>query len=439
MVTSKPIGSRNQRHVVLFSTAVGSATKLRFGAAPESSTWVPERTERTRIWELSALFHCSIVGTCLSTGDVRHLLTRLGVEGARELSEHEIHVSAVQLAACNDFGGKLLNKTLDKKHHAHVARYAKAKASDDVLAMWQTSLKDGDIPGAYWAAMTHPATTDAVLRKIFDDVHMLSHLVGAANRADLKRLRELEQANEALAEKVRKQQQQLRDAVVGRDALIADLQRQLATRSFAAAKPSPDAVVTPPPSVSSETLHPHLIDRLAKLGRRGERLAIRVEALTRDLQSERKLREVGDRERERLLGEIQSLEAGYDRVESDDGATSDLAGRTILYVGGRTHHIPRLRSATIMMDAVFVHHDGGDECASRLITPMIGRADLVMFPVDCVSHEAVGILKKTCRQLGKPYVALRSSGLASFLNGVRATAIGRDRDRKSADALSEAL
>src|SRR5262249_56449253 len=37
-----------------------------------------------------------------------------------------------------------------------------------------------------------------IVNRVFGDVHMLSHLVGAANRADIRRLRELKQDNVAL-------------------------------------------------------------------------------------------------------------------------------------------------------------------------------------------------------------------------------------------------
>ena len=49
----------------------------------------------------------------------------------------------------------------------------------------------GVIPSAYWATVTHHATTQALVREAFADVHMGSHLVGTAHRADIRRLREL--------------------------------------------------------------------------------------------------------------------------------------------------------------------------------------------------------------------------------------------------------
>jgi len=58
-------------------------------------------------------------------------------------------------------------------------------------------------------------------------VHMLSHLVGAANRADIRRLCDLEQRNAALEAKLSLQQEALHRAVVTRDASIDDLRDAL--------------------------------------------------------------------------------------------------------------------------------------------------------------------------------------------------------------------
>jgi len=38
----------------------------------------PSRPRRTRIWELGSNLHCSIIGTCLSTAELRHVLVQIG-------------------------------------------------------------------------------------------------------------------------------------------------------------------------------------------------------------------------------------------------------------------------------------------------------------------------------------------------------------------------
>lgn len=68
-----------------------------------------------------------------------------------------------------------------------------------------------------------------------------------------------------------------------------------------------------------------------------------------------------------------------------------------------------------LVRAAFLHHDGGVDDRSGLLAGLVSRADVVVFPVDCVSHEAVTIVKRLCRQTDKRYVPLRSSGTSSFV------------------------
>src|ERR1700726_2939472 len=39
-------------------------------------------TGRRKIWDFSTHLHCSIIGTCLSTGELRHFLSKLGLKEA---------------------------------------------------------------------------------------------------------------------------------------------------------------------------------------------------------------------------------------------------------------------------------------------------------------------------------------------------------------------
>jgi len=95
--------------------------------------------------------------------------------------------------------------------------------AEKLRALWSNAVERAEIPGGYWAVLTHPLSTEDLARQDFGEVHILSHLLGAANGADIRRLRELESENVALQEKVARQQSQLRDAIIRRDATIAGL------------------------------------------------------------------------------------------------------------------------------------------------------------------------------------------------------------------------
>ena len=68
--------------------------------------------------------------------------------------------------------------------------------------------------------------------------------------------------------------------------------------------------------------------------------------------------------------------------------------------------------------ARFLYHDGGIEHSSGLITSLVSRADRVLFPIDCVSHQAAFAIKRACRLLLKPYEPLRSGSLTCLISAL---------------------
>ncbi len=379
-------------------------------------------TRRRKIWDLAGNLHCSIIGTCLATAELRQILTKakLAAPGA---SDHELHGQGVMLAGRRDGAAKLLNKALDQRHRLAIKQLDAAEDEAGVRALWRQAVQRGEIPGAYWAVLTHPSTTQAVVREVFGEVHMLSHLVGAANRADIRRLCTLEAEKEELEAKVARQQAQLREAIVSRDVRIEQLGRALAAQMSAADPASSDPV-----EAASE--HAMLTRLVADLERRLEREAmLRQRAETRlataetALAEERKIATAAERRESDLRRELDALEASAAEAatahEAESAPAADLQGLALLYVGGRPNQVGRLRAAAESAAAEFLHHDGGIEERGGLLPGLISRADAVFFPVDCVSHDAMSLVKRLCRQAGKPYRPLRSSGLGSFLAALR--------------------
>jgi hypothetical protein len=377
--------------------------------------------QRTRIWDLHNSLHCSIVGTCLTTGELRRLLVRLKVLGAQTACDHDLHMLGVLLAARPQTGAKHLQKTLDRTHQRALNQFAKAKDAEAVCALWDTAMKRGDIPGAYWALLTHPASTDAMVKRAFGEVHMLSHLVGAANRADIQRLRKLEEDNAALAAKLERQQAQLRDGFTSRDETIRRLGNALARKAG-------DEIAEAGASDETRALTAALAERDRRLTQeltRRERLERRLGAVCGERDNANRALERSERASATLRSELTLIEseiAALLRQDEDQSAgTLDLRGLTVFYVGGRTNQTPQLKSLVERMNGRFLHHDGGLEHSAALIPGLISRADLAVFPVDCVSHDAVLSLKRVCRQLGKRYVPLRTSSLACLMSGLVAT------------------
>jgi hypothetical protein len=147
------------------------------------------RGRRPKIWDIAPSLHCSIIGTCLSAAELRQFFVRLGDANARTASDNVLHHSGVRAAGRHDLIGKLLNKALDNRHEATIRRFAKASDTTQVRGLWLEAFEQGNIPGGYWAVLTHPATDRPLIEEAFGQVHMLSHMVGSSNRIDIVRLR----------------------------------------------------------------------------------------------------------------------------------------------------------------------------------------------------------------------------------------------------------
>ena len=92
-----------------------------------------------------------------------------------------------------------------------------------------------------------------------------------------------------------------------------------------------------------------------------------------------------------------------------------------------------MRALSERSGALFLHHDGGIEERGGLLPGLVSRADAVLFPVDCVSHAAMSLVKRLCQQAGKPFVPLRSAGLAPFCAALGSTALLGLANRRETD------
>ena len=378
--------------------------------------------QRRKLWELASHLYCSIVGTCLSTTELRKVVAKFKGHELKGSSDLAIHEEAVKAAAHHDVASRLLHKALDRRHEATIKRFHKVQDMEAVRLLWEEALRSGDIPGAYWALLTHWASSPELIKSAFADVHMLSHLVGAANRADIRRLAALEAERAELALKVEKQQTQLRESIVARDATIRRLNGVLAEKiaQERSAAPNPRPQEQADEIMALRELVAALQQRLATEMTRRERTEQRHAMLRATLSEAQTALRDANVQAQQLSDELAAAEAqlsppqGID-VDSQRTLPAHLKGARLLYVGGRPGHIHRIRIFVEEAQAELLHHDGGVEERKGLLAGVVSRADAIFFPVDCVSHDTVAVLKRLCRQTGKPYLPLRSTSLTSFI------------------------
>lgn len=366
-------------------------------------------SQRRRTWDIPSTFHCSIIGTCLTTGELRQILLKAGQDDARTVTNHVLHGRGVRLAGQRDQAAKLLNKALDKRHESSIKHVPRQAGEDELRALWRESFDRGDISGAYWALLSHPGSPATLLRDIFGEVHMLSHLVGSASRLDIARLTRLERQLEQ--EKARGARQEVRlEAAAGERATLQQNIRQLEERAIQAEAVATSLTQRPrageaPPESSEAGRSGTLAKRLAEADEKGRALQREVEQL-RDLN-------------DAILRENKALEATITvHLGQVAQEAAERPSGPVLYVGGRRNLFDHLRAYAESRNVDLLLHDGGMEDSTTLLPTLVGQAATILFPVDHISHAAVSLVKRLCRDQGKSYLPLRSAGLSSFLTAI---------------------
>jgi hypothetical protein len=368
---------------------------------------------RRRLIDLSPATHCSLIGTCLSTAELRKILRKIIGDGIQSLSEHEVHKHGVQLCSQEGLPTKLLNKALEEKYAGIIRKLAQLKAESDIEAFWAQAKKEGQIEGAYWAIATHPAVSEAFFTRVFGDVHMLSHLVGSANRADIKRLVRLESQVSELSSVLESTKAAMRAGFSQRDKEIERLQRLVASNISAAANLE---TVSGDEEETLRKLTSRLHQQLASETGRRHRFETERDKLKAELSVTQRQLLISQERSRQLEIELQAIEEHETALNSPE--TNSLTGKVILYVGGKSATIPSLRNVIERLGGAFLHHDGGKEQKSSLLRGLISRADCVFFPVDFVSHDAMHLVRRYCDLDKKPFFALSRSSAASLWRGV---------------------
>jgi hypothetical protein len=136
-------------------------------------------------------------------------------------------------------------------------------------------------------------------------------------------------------------------------------------------------------------------------------------------------RVAAEQDRDAMRDELAVIEALLTPADSTPGAPPEvrLDGIALLYVGGRPNQLAPMQEAVERLGATLLHHDGGIEHQTGLLHGLASRSDLVLFPVDCISHEATNAGKALCRQTGKRYIPLRSASVTSLLAALQAPEI----------------
>lgn len=394
---------------------------------------IPHRDQalqrRRKLWELGPSRHCSVVGTCFSLDELRKLARKLQVREIEVLNDYGLHQRMVTIAGETQYGAKILHKALETKFSALIRRFSKVKTSNELWGVWRQAVAEGDVAGGYWALLTHPQISQNMEAEAFGEIHMMSHLCGASRHVDIQRLSHLETANDRLSLELREERIVLAKLRSTHGVELANLRQEL---DNALAQVRRAALREKVCQGSSEQ---ELKDRVERLRNRIARESLRADLANKrliELQDnhislqasfEKASLRIEELENQMLRQAVpgpqeEICSQGQEVAACDLGGLcagkGDLCGRCIAYIGGRSGHAPAYRDMVERRNGKFLHHDGGLEDGIERLKSILSKADVVVFPVTCVSHEAANHIKKHCQSQDKPFLPLRGQGIWAF-------------------------
>ncbi len=383
---------------------------------------------RKKIWELEHNYHCAVIGTCLSMKEVRNLLRQFQVK-VDNYCDYDMHTIAVTMLEEKDHRTKKVNNYLDRKFKTSIQAIKKMGYSA-LKKYWHESLKTGEIIGAFWAILSHPLSDSQMQRDVYGDIHMLSHLSGASNRADLKQLQELRDERSNLHKEINIWKSKSLNKLSDVDKLNNEIKNHINNiagleQKIKSLEKYNDKLLRQASGQQYQKLQQKIQNYQQKNFKQEGKISLlakKIEFLNEQILLLNNAQQKDNLSISHYQLKTQRLESKLIELKTSDQSDCEqcelkdesLCGRCILYVGGQTGMTPHYKDIVESKSAVFMHHDGGIEKNTHELTNMLNRADIVICPTSFISHTAYWQIKKSCKKQNKPCMFIKSSGVSSL-------------------------
>ncbi len=378
--------------------------------------------KRTKLWELKEMHHCPVVGVCLSIDELVRFARRFSFTAS--LQEHyAMHVEAVNRSNTRNAVSRAMQKHLDMKYRHQIVIFNQAKTDAEVRELWKQYYIGGEVAGAMWASLTHKAISEKTQEIVYADVHMHSHQTGAGQAADIRRLNQLEKENAEYRATAGHKQRQHAQTEARLRKKLSNVTSEL--KDLRQTQPEITALQERIRTLESGEAMVEMGRRLMDLTADNEHLravAMRVSILEESLKAACNGGTTLVKERNSLVAERNMLEGLLIAKVNDEQSCDQLQSigkysmqeSCVLCVGGRTALLPQYRILAKQQGIRLIHHDGGQEEALSRLPDLIGRANAVVCPTDCVSHAAYYQLKRHCKLIKKPCLLFKGASVTSF-------------------------
>ena len=368
-------------------------------------------SKRRRLWELASHVHCPVIGVCLPLPVLRRLAGKAAPEIAR-MDDYALHSAAVQLARARNRMAEAIQDELDLRHAPVVKALRKLRERAGLEEVWQQAVAAGEIAGALWAVLTHPACDAEFAEQVSQQLHMIQHQAGASLRLNIAHYHALQDENVTLGRALAVAQQRCERNAQEKAAELERVQAHLIrTRSELISRTTEltslrEEIAALRAAASDALIRQRLEQQLAYQEERNARLCLENARLRKALT-----------ESTRTASAVVAGELPAEVAEPQSAAS--LEGHRILCVGGRESVVVVYRKLVEQAGGQFLHHDGGIEDRFGQLDSALGAADLVICQTGCISHNAYWRVKDHCKRTGKRCAFVENPSAAGLARGLR--------------------
>jgi len=374
---------------------------------------MPER----KIWELKNQTVCSILGWTYNDRELSDLFKRLKLD-CNTVTAYEMHGGLIQACSSQNKTSKQIDRILKDRFE----RYRKdiEHIPQEEIYRYIEDGRNGNgtdipIPALIWFAVRNQREdADAIEAAVFAATHMYEHrasrFYGELRRAlpcgvpenILIELKDASKANEKLQTKcnrLERKREQLKSEI---ESVRED--RLRITSALEEEKRLNRQLVSDLEGLGGEDT----VNQTENLIKEIDFLTSEVKRLTDELLTRNRSDDVKS-------GELVEIEHRPEPDIVGEGASADLNGARVAYIGGVESLMPYYRDAIESIGGTFCYHCGRCIQGRKEIETLVDGIDMVFCPVDINSHNACKYVKKACKMRNKPCHFLRSSSLSMLI------------------------
>ena len=371
-----------------------------------------------KFWEMDSCFKCPVVGLCLTSSEQEKILRKAGVR-LKSRNEFEMHEILVTSAETDNRLSRKVDHFLSLKFGAEVfpLRLMKEEA---FMERFKNDFNAGEYSMTFWTAATRPCMSERLKREIFGMIHMSMHANVEAHACDRRLVKHLEEEMERQTQRVRtiniarkhleKEREHLTKLLETDKAELAGLRREneLLYKKI-------EILQTRKGVSDIEAENRRLKDEISEK-------AIQIEIRDRALNDQKKIcadlladLESQRRENEQFKQEIQNTLHDFLDIDRCNIACPafDLCQKRILIVGGIIRMEALYRRLIEEAGGVFEYHDGYMQGGTKQLENSMKRADIVLCPVNCNSHNACSLVKNLGKKYNTPVHMLANFSLSA--------------------------